>query len=325
MKLHEDKDVFLELVQNTSEVLKIQEVFIEKDYWITYVLKTLSEWDNERSIVFKGGTSLSKAYKVIDRFSEDVDLVLKDTNFTNNQIKDQLRKAQKKTVAAPLEEVKTHRTSKGSRFRKIDCVYPKIMSEDSDIEGFSRNLLIEFNSFANPFPSKQMKIESYIAEMLSKIDRGDLITQFELESFNVEVLDFKRTVCEKMMSLLRLSLKNNPVNELRQKIRHFYDISKLLENAEIQKFIKSGDFFETLKAVYKDDVSAVEFKDDWKETKLSLNPLFKDMDNTFRSLEPYFDRSFKSLLFEREDFEFSEIVENFKILKKILDSIDLED
>ena len=324
MKLHENKDAFLELVQNTSEKLKIQEVFVEKDYWITYVLKTLSKWDSEGSVVFKGGTSLSKAYKVIDRFSEDVDLVLKDTNFTNNQIKDQLRKAQKKTVIAPFEEVKTHRTSKGSRFRKIDCVYPRVMGEDSDIEGFSRNLLIEFNSFANPFPSKQMKIESYIAEMLFQIDRSDLIKQFGLESFNVEVLDFKRTLCEKVMSILRISLKDDPISELRQKIRHFYDVSKLLDSAEIKNFIKSDGFFETLKSVYKDDISTVEFKNDWKDTKLSLNPLFKEMDDIFKSLEPSFDRSFKSLLFERENFEFSEIVKKFKLLKKTLGSFDLD-
>ena len=67
---------------------KLQPAFIEKDYWVTYVLKNIALSDYHNQIVFKGGTSLSKAYQCIERFSEDVDLaLLKTGKETNSQLK----------------------------------------------------------------------------------------------------------------------------------------------------------------------------------------------------------------------------------------------
>ena len=76
MILHHKKKDFLDAVTGASEKLGIREVYIEKDYWVTFILKNLSRSEYVDKVVFKGGTSLSKAYHVIDRFSEDVDLAL---------------------------------------------------------------------------------------------------------------------------------------------------------------------------------------------------------------------------------------------------------
>ena len=73
MRLHEDMEAFLDLVQATSENMDLPQVYIEKDYWVTKALKHLCESNHVNEVVFKGGTSLSKAYRLIDRFSEDID------------------------------------------------------------------------------------------------------------------------------------------------------------------------------------------------------------------------------------------------------------
>ena len=88
MKLHENQEEFKKLIQLASDELEIRQVYIEKDYWVSYVLKELSQSKFSGDVVFKGGTSLSKAYKIVDRFSEDIDLVLlaKD-GMTGGQIK----------------------------------------------------------------------------------------------------------------------------------------------------------------------------------------------------------------------------------------------
>jgi hypothetical protein len=66
LKLHENKDEFAQAIQAASNNLGIREVFIEKDYWVCFVLKNLSLTDEFKSqVVFKGGTSLSKAHKAI--------------------------------------------------------------------------------------------------------------------------------------------------------------------------------------------------------------------------------------------------------------------
>ena len=73
--LHNDKELFEQLVFKTSEVLGIEASIIEKDYFVTLFLKQIVE--KNPNIIFKGGTSLSKCYKIINRFSEDIDLTLK--------------------------------------------------------------------------------------------------------------------------------------------------------------------------------------------------------------------------------------------------------
>ena len=77
MRLHESRDTYLELIQATADHGQIPAVYVEKDYWVTRVLKRLQESDYGETVVFKGGTALSKAHRLIERFSEDIDLALR--------------------------------------------------------------------------------------------------------------------------------------------------------------------------------------------------------------------------------------------------------
>jgi predicted nucleotidyltransferase component of viral defense system len=72
MNLHLSKELFNQAIIMASEVMMINPAIIEKDYYVTYLLKELVTEDPD--IIFKGGTSLSKCYKLINRFSEDIDL-----------------------------------------------------------------------------------------------------------------------------------------------------------------------------------------------------------------------------------------------------------
>ena len=76
MLLHNDKELFREVVTSTSEKLGLIVPIVEKDYYVTMILKELSE--KCPTCVFKGGTSLSKCHHVIDRFSEDIDISFSD-------------------------------------------------------------------------------------------------------------------------------------------------------------------------------------------------------------------------------------------------------
>lgn len=76
MILNQSEDAFREAVEATAQSLNLRPVFVEKDYWIVYVLKKLSKSEFADKVVFKGGTSLSKAYQCIQRFSEDIDLAI---------------------------------------------------------------------------------------------------------------------------------------------------------------------------------------------------------------------------------------------------------
>jgi len=92
MILHDDDNLFYRAIKETSDNIGIADYFIEKDYWITLVLKRLSESKYVDSVVFKGGTSLSKGFKIIKRFSEDVDIAILNTNkLSGNQTKTLIR------------------------------------------------------------------------------------------------------------------------------------------------------------------------------------------------------------------------------------------
>ena len=71
MNLHLNKNLFRDAIRITAQQMNIQPEFVEKDYWVTYALYVIFNHEIGNDTVFKGGTALSKCYKMIDRFSED--------------------------------------------------------------------------------------------------------------------------------------------------------------------------------------------------------------------------------------------------------------
>jgi len=93
MKLHKNIELFRDAVIATSQIMGIPEIYVEKDYWVTLALFKIFKSEIGKQIVFKGGTALSKCNKLIDRFSEDIDIVLlKQENERGNQLKNRLPK-----------------------------------------------------------------------------------------------------------------------------------------------------------------------------------------------------------------------------------------
>lgn len=87
LSMHSDNKRFSTLINLVSQHFNIAPAFVEKDYWITHTLRKLSQSENVENVVFKGGTSLSKGYRLIDRFSEDIDLAMINENVSGNALK----------------------------------------------------------------------------------------------------------------------------------------------------------------------------------------------------------------------------------------------
>ncbi|WP_244096013.1 MULTISPECIES: nucleotidyl transferase AbiEii/AbiGii toxin family protein [unclassified Blautia] len=77
MFLHNDEELFKDVIIAASVDQKRSVAIVEKDYYVTMILKLLAQV--EPGCVFKGGTSLSKCHHVIDRFSEDIDITFSNT------------------------------------------------------------------------------------------------------------------------------------------------------------------------------------------------------------------------------------------------------
>ena len=96
--LHNDKDNFEQVILKVSSETGIEPAIIEKDYYVTLFLKRLVEL--QPNIIFKGGTSLSKCYKIINRFSEDIDLNIE----TMNKPTEGQRKKLKENIVSIIDE-----------------------------------------------------------------------------------------------------------------------------------------------------------------------------------------------------------------------------
>jgi hypothetical protein len=297
MNLHTDLNAFAELMTATSQATGILMPFVEKDYWLTTVLYELSKSSYRDITVFKGGTSLSKGFGIIERFSEDVDLALIVEGLSGNQVKTRIDTISK-SITRHLSEVQLENiTSKGSRFRRTGHAFPTLADKLLLPSQIREELIVEINAFANPFPFADIPISSLIAQHLIQLERNDLVQQFALEPFTLQVLKPTRTLSEKVLALARASYHPEYVSQLQEKIRHTYDVYFLMQQPDIQAFVASDDFFTMLAAVQIEDANNKEFQGEWAKQPLTSAIIYQDNPQLWKELEKTYTGSFKSMVY----------------------------
>ncbi|NDV17802.1 hypothetical protein GO013_00015 [Pseudodesulfovibrio sp. JC047] len=295
MNLHIDPQALNDAITATSQALGIRDLYVEKDYWVTLALLRLANSDLSEEIVFKGGTSLSKAHKIIERFSEDLDLALiPEKGRSNNQTKQKLRSITN-TAGQDLTE-DTENSRKYSKSRKIYFEYDKQI-DNTNWGQISPNLLVEANAFATPFPMSKVQISSYIYEYLHGTDNAALIEEFELEPFDFNVLHVERTLAEKIMALVKASTREDHIGSLGEKIRHIYDLHRLITVGEMAEFISGDEFKPMIEAVKEDDGASPVGDQSWLDNPCYQCSLFSTPDEIFPELRPIYEGDFSGMLF----------------------------
>ena len=214
MYLHKDKSLFIETIQNVSKALNIWDAVVEKDYYVTLILKELANASDK--IVFKGGTSLSKARKAINRFSEDVDI-----SFTEH-IGASRRKKLKYNIIAPIAQ-------------KLDLVISNFdkSQSDRDLNNYSFEYIplckshaqivptvkVETSLITAVFPYDEMSIGNYIADYAKYIS----LSEYGLEPFTMKVQALERTMIDKVFAICDYYMQGKS----RRLSRHIYDIHML--------------------------------------------------------------------------------------------------
>lgn len=224
MKLHENKQLFRNYIAQTEEKGNIPAIIVEKDYYVTLVLKYLYEFNNE--IVFIGGTALSKGFDIIKRFSEDIDIsVRKGTN----------KKAQKVTHEI-IENIKQRWEKTGpiiddnkisQDFKVVFLQYGE--NEIDNIEETDKRVRLELLTFNDPFPTEEKMIAPYIMEHMSDADKKI----YEVTKIKVITQTPFRTMFEKILLQKELYgefLETNEEDDDQiRRARDFYDIHKIWE------------------------------------------------------------------------------------------------
>lgn len=220
MYLHkENKELFRDVILLTSQKLEISEDIVEKDYYVTMILKKLS--DIEYPLVFKGGTSLSKAFHVIERFSEDIDIT-----FTEH-LGEAKRKKLKYNILKPIAD------ELGLDIRNFDFVesdknlnhydfYYESVVGDRVINAIPPYVKLETSLMSYAFPTEEKDLGNYILEALGNEEK-ELIETYELEIFPMKVQSLNRTLIDKMFAVCDYYMQG----KAHRNARHLYDIYKL--------------------------------------------------------------------------------------------------
>ena len=215
---HENKEEFINAVNLASKRFGILPIIAEKDYYVTMILRVLSE--RLDFIVFKGGTSLSKCYKAIKRFSEDIDLT-SDKKLSQGQMR-KLKDAIKSTA----DEI-------GLKIPNIDETRSRrnynqyVMGYESSVPALIRtvqNSVLLETSFAEiSFPTVVLPVRSYIGDMMME-EAPEELSHYLLEPFDMKVQGLDRTLTDKVFAVCDYYMQNKVKNHS----RHLYDIYKLL-------------------------------------------------------------------------------------------------
>jgi predicted nucleotidyltransferase component of viral defense system len=294
MTLHAaDTKFFSDIIRAASQHLNISRIFIEKDYWITLVLSRLSKTRYVNETVFKGGTSLSKGFGLINRFSEDVDIaIINASEKTGNIVKNTIRAIEKEITKELTEVTLQGVTSKGSKFRKSVFEYSGI-----DAKSQNNRLIVEINSFANPSPFQPCTIKCFIYDFLLATKKLTFIDQYELQPFTINVLKKEQTLLEKLISLIRFSFADDPVQSISTKIRHFYDLYYLINDFECNAFINSADFKKRLHEIFEHDKMIFSEPENWHAKQLTESPIITNFPNIWQRIKETYKTELSALAF----------------------------
>lgn len=230
--LHKHKEDFINAVNLASEYFHILPVIVEKDYYVTMILRELAE--RQGFVVFKGGTSLSKCHKAIKRFSEDIDITI-DSRLSQGQMKK--LKEVIKDIATELDLVIPNIDETHSRrsYNRYILEYQSVLFDSDDAV---QNAVLMETSFAEvSFPTVILPVHSYIGNMMIE-EAPEEIKNFRLDPFEMKVQGLDRTLVDKVFAICDYYMQDR----VKKHSRHIYDIYKLLpvvsQNEEFKNLIK---------------------------------------------------------------------------------------
>jgi len=320
MKLHENKELFQDAVIATAQQKGIREIYVEKDYWVTFALFNIFKNEIGNETIFKGGTALSKCFGLIQRFSEDIDLVvLRNESETGNQLKTKIKKISK-CVSNVLPEIEIDGiTNKVGMIRKTAHNYPRVFTGHF---GQVRDIIIVESTWLGNFePYITSNVNSFIYEMMLQNNQQKLIDEYEMNPFEVLALNPKRTLCEKIMSLVRFSQTQEPITDLRNKIRHTYDIHLMLKDGKLNTFFQSNEFETMLLRVANDDITSFKNNNEWLTNHPMTTIIFLETADTWNKIKDVYTGSFSELVFGEVPPE-TDILQTLTIVADRLKSIE---
>ncbi len=314
---HPDFAAFLTAAATASE---LPETFVEKDYWITEILRTIVMTLGERAI-FKGGTSLSKGWGLLDRFSEDIDLFVDpavEPPLSGQRAINRSMKELKGDVAAipGLEFVPAESQTIGGRGRMDTFRYH---SHFPPLQGFPPSVRLEPGIQSGRQPTARVQISSIVGDLLIARGADGELDVEGVEPFEMALLHFRRTFVEKLFAIHgkveRLEQDGTPLG---RDVRHFADLFVLAGRPEVIEMLESVEY-EAIRLDY-DEKSRAYFPHGYRpppDLRFASSDALFPSDGLRAKIEPGYEEECGRLFF-RPHPRFGEVLERFEEIRDLL-------
>jgi len=249
------KERRIEILNQATELTGLPAIAIEKDWWVTLSLNACFSLSDSKHIIFKGGTSLSKGWDLIERFSEDIDLAIDrkffgfEGDITKTQIK-KLRKQSCEFISATFLEDLTTKLTEWKAINECKLIAQPIKNSDKDpqtieihynsvidtSEYLPQKVLIEVSSRSLMEPTENIEINSILSVCFPK-------QPFANNAINISTVLPQRTFLEKIF-LLHEEFSQVPERiRIDRLSRHLYDLEKLMDTEHGIEAVKNIDLY----------------------------------------------------------------------------------
>lgn len=244
MKLFEHPD-FEQAILRAADHFKgrgLRPAIIEKDYYVTEALRIVADAGADRTI-FKGGTSLSKGWNLIDRFSEDIDIFLDPEAFTpplgKRAIDRELKVLRNSVESHPaLTFLRAESSTIGGFGRSDRFAFPQRFGGPGEVTG---HVLVESGTASGREPTEIVQLRSFLSQFLH--DTGASLGADDEDGFPMRLLHFRRTFVEKLFAIhAKVELFRRDGRPVGSYARHYYDLVRLSEQGEVTVMLASAEY-----------------------------------------------------------------------------------
>jgi hypothetical protein len=244
VKLFEHPDFEQAILQAAEHFrsLGLRPAIIEKDYYVTEALRIIALTLSDR-VIFKGGTSLSKGWNLIQRFSEDIDIFLDPLAFQptlgKRAIDSRLKKLRDAIGMHPgLKFVPDESQTIGGFGRNDRFAYRQRFAGAGEV---MNRVLLEAGTASGREPTEVIELSSYLAQFLRA--KGLSLGAEDEGAFSLRLLHFRRTFVEKMFAIhSKVELLKREGKPLGSYARHYYDLFQLAARPEVIAMLKSPEY-----------------------------------------------------------------------------------
>ncbi len=304
---------------------------VEKDWWVSRALEIIFQMPIAEHLVFKGGTSLSKAWKLINRFSEDIDLAIDREFFGGYQgeiSKTQIGKLRKiagaYTTGTFFEELKGAFIVKG--FTELDFVVMEAKDSDQDprvLEIYYPNVIKPDTEYLLPRVQIEVSCRS-LREPFTVRSFGALVDEFYAGKdfaeplFDVPTVNAERTLLEKLF-LLNEEF-HRPADKMRvnRLSRHLYDVYHLTQAGVAARAISDKALYETI-VTHRYKFSRVGEVDYNLHHPQTLNPI--PPKEVIADWEADYAKMKEDMIYEENKPSFEDLINNLEELRKQLQAV----